>query len=366
MKKLLIVLSAIVLSLNFSAFSQLRVSSGTGNVGIGQNSPSEKLVVAGNLMLENNGKLLIRTTDRYFGLATPSDMGLVNNAQSWLRMGSAMGIAFWGDVGADDQSPTAPQHNMFLNRYGLGIGPGAQAWGGTALYVQGDALASGTFYSNSDSRFKKNIRNITSPLATILKLHGKSFEYNRENFPEKNFDSRVAFGFIAQELKDVLPELVKEDNKGFLSVNYTGIIPYLIEALKEEHAHVESQEIVIKELSHKINDFQSQLTYCCKTEKGKLADTDNFITGSESKLFQNIPNPFKEGTTIEYYIAPGAGESQIFIFDMQGNLLLTYSDLNPGSGTLRIAGNNLNAGMFMYSLVVDGTEVNSKRMILTK
>ena len=54
------------------------------------------------------------------------------------------------------------------------------------------------------------------------------------------------------------------------------------------------------------------------------------------------------------------------MFNMQGNLLLTFNLANNGFGTIEINGSSLSAGMYIYTLTIDGKEVESKRMILTK
>jgi hypothetical protein len=83
-------------------------------------------------------------------------------------------------------------------------------------------------------------------------------------------------------------------------------------------------------------------------------------------LYQNNPNPFSVSTTINYYLDNNASNASILIFDMQGTLLKTVTLSNTGKGSIVISGGELNAGMYMYSLVANGKEVDTKRMILTK
>jgi len=101
------------------------------------------------------------------------------------------------------------------------------------LYVQGNAYATGT-WNSSDIRFKKNVTSIENALSGILRIRGTSFEFRKDEFKDYQFDEGTQFGFIAQELEDVFPELVNTENNGYKSVNYNGMIPVLVEAIKEQ------------------------------------------------------------------------------------------------------------------------------------
>eukprot|EP00957_Ditylum_brightwellii_P021562 1625474-Ditylum_brightwellii.AAC.1 len=67
--------------------------------------------------------------------------------------------------------------------------------------------------NTSDRRFKKDIRPIEDPLGIINNLNGKVYSWRREEFPGRNFDDRPHFGFIAQEVEEVLPDVVGGDDK---------------------------------------------------------------------------------------------------------------------------------------------------------
>ena len=92
------------------------------------------------------------------------------------------------------------------------------------LHVVGEVLAETGFLQRSDARMKENIEPLKDCLNTILRLTGKSFKYKGKD--EKKL------GFIAQEVREVCPELVHEDENG-LSVDVIGVIPILVEALKD-------------------------------------------------------------------------------------------------------------------------------------
>jgi hypothetical protein len=101
------------------------------------------------------------------------------------------------------------------------------------LYVQGNAYATGS-WSSSDIRFKKNITSIENALPGILRIRGTSFEFRKDEFKDYQFDEGTQFGFIAQDLENVFPEVVKTESNGYKAVNYNGMIPVLVEAIKEQ------------------------------------------------------------------------------------------------------------------------------------
>jgi Secretion system C-terminal sorting domain len=99
-----------------------------------------------------------------------------------------------------------------------------------------------------------------------------------------------------------------------------------------------------------------------------LNDKTNLPAEIENKAFtlsQNTPNPFSEKTTINYTIPSNVNKAMLAIFDLNGKMLLQYN-LQQGKNQLTINGNSLSAGMYLYSLIADGQEVLSKRMVLTK
>ncbi len=91
--------------------------------------------------------------------------------------------------------------------------------------------------------------------------------------------------------------------------------------------------------------------------------SDNSQT--EPLLSQNQPNPFSEETLIEFYIPSQSMVSTVYIYDMQGNQIKSYDIPERGNSSITIHGSELNPGMYLYTLIVDGYEVDTKRMILT-
>jgi len=135
-----------------------------------------------------------------------------------------------------------------------------------AAFIDGNLTYTGTLTGPSDIKLKKNIEDLGSSLDLINELHPVSYEY-REEYIRKgvNFSKGLQYGFIAQELEEVLPELVtdqkapifKQDKEGrsipmeyleFKGINYIGLIPVLTGAIKEQQSLINVQKEEIQQL----------------------------------------------------------------------------------------------------------------------
>jgi hypothetical protein len=88
-------------------------------------------------------------------------------------------------------------------------------------------------------------------------------------------------------------------------------------------------------------------------------------TAQKNILYQNTPNPAKEQTIIRYQLADNTKDAAICIFDMQGKMLKKLP-VSSDNDSVTINGYELGQGMFLYSLVVNGQEIDTKKMIITK
>ena len=182
------------------------------------------------------------------------------------------------------------------------------------------------------------------------------------------------FGFIAQELIEIFPEVVnynKEEDA--YSIQYTALIPVLFEGIKEQQAIIDAQSLKLKELETKLANLikadgkiiNATLSPLDDKEMESKAEVEsNALTNAF--LYQNVPNPFSTNTEIKYFIPEGVKDAKLFIFSIQGNLLKTEKISTRGQGSIVINGTALTAGIYLYSLVLEGKEVDTKRMILTE
>jgi hypothetical protein len=96
------------------------------------------------------------------------------------------------------------------------------------------ALSSVDFITTSDERLKENITPIEQPLDIINQMEGHAFNWKETG--------RGSYGFIAQELEKIIPEVVFTDSKGMKSVNYLATISILLEAVKELNTSMKAME----------------------------------------------------------------------------------------------------------------------------
>ncbi len=101
-----------------------------------------------------------------------------------------------------------------------------------------DVTVNGDLVISSDERLKSNIVSLGSTLSKLLLIDGKSYEMK----------GKQKIGVLAQEIQEVFPELVSEDDNEMLAVNYQGLLPVLINALKEQDEKINRLEILVETL----------------------------------------------------------------------------------------------------------------------
>lgn len=106
------------------------------------------------------------------------------------------------------------------------------AFFGSGITVDGQVMGSGAYVDASDARFKTDVAPIRDALNVVTALAGVTYRYRTADFPAKKFSGERELGFIAQQVEDVLPEVVSEDADGFKYVAYARIVPVVVEALK--------------------------------------------------------------------------------------------------------------------------------------
>jgi hypothetical protein len=157
------------------------------------------------------------------------------------------------------------------NTNGIGIlgGGVAAATTGWAGFFNGDVGATGAFFP-SDKRLKRNVNPISGALSIIDKIDPVSYFYNTDLYPNAGFDNRLSYGFIAQDIELVIPEMVKEkplilngtnprntemtaerESGMFKVVNYSLMIPILTQAIKEQQEIIDALEKRIEALEKK-------------------------------------------------------------------------------------------------------------------
>jgi hypothetical protein len=224
------------------------------------------------------------------------------------------------------------------------------------LDVNGAAFSS-SFLTPSDRRFKKDILPIENSLELVRKLKGATYTYKQDEFPTRKFSGGNQYGFVAQELEEVIPEATMINSDGFYAVNYTMLIPVLTEAIKEQDATLTAQEETIALLQAELQDLRNQVM--------DLRSADAAAPTKGYSLMQNSPNPFSNATQISYQLPDGTMGACINVYDLNGRLLQSYP-LTEARGQVDIKGNDLAAGIYIYDLLVGGRQIDVKRMVLNR
>jgi hypothetical protein len=116
------------------------------------------------------------------------------------------------------------------------------------LHVNGSVAGVGNYNNLSDARYKRNVATLDNALDTILHLRGVTFDWKRDT-PGMNFTEGRQIGFLAQEVEQILPELVTTDSRGYKSVAYANVVPVLVEAiktLKKDYQAIQAENAELK------------------------------------------------------------------------------------------------------------------------
>ena len=261
--------------------------------------------------------------------------------------------------------------------------------GPLTFYVAGDGTvySKGSLLTASDESYKENITSINNSLNKIKQIRGVTYklkEQVEETAPTANTlqsdvssrdtlssqfpvpveivnkikaeKKRKKAGFIAQELEEIFPEAVYTLPNGKKAIAYSEIIPLLVEAIKEQQNEIDE-----------LKQAKSIQTRSAISDADEQSDVNSLLDEKlKAKLYSNIPNPFKEQTTISFFIPEASSRASIHIYNLQGKQIKQINIESRGNGSVTINGYELIPGMYMYSLIVDGKEVDTKKMILTE
>jgi hypothetical protein len=215
-----------------------------GNVGIGTTSPAAKLDVAGNGRFISTASYVLEINQNIAN-SDFNDAIFIANTQSGQRVQFGMAT-----TDADGQ-----HHRVSLRAYkGSGLYEGVfgivmrQASSGNhtqrlTLSAAGTLTVDGDVVAFSDARLKENITTIDNAVEKVLAMRGVS--YNRTDESDK---SRKV-GVIAQEIQEILPEVVTTSEDGTLGVAYGNIVGVLIEAIKEQQQQIDELKYLLQTIN---------------------------------------------------------------------------------------------------------------------
>lgn len=301
-------------------------------------------------------------TQGYTTNTNESSIGLVGEAYTNNNTGAAIGV--WGEsYGATSKNfGVVGMLNMTplgAAIYGTTEGSLSYFTTGTyagyfvgSTYIDGDLTTYG-FYNLSDKRLKENVTSLRllergqSPLAKLQNL--EVIEYNLKRPSTKEVSDMRHYGVYAQDLKEIYPDLVKEGQDGYLTVNYIEMVPLLLRSIQELKQELDELKGNSKEQTRSVDNESVHFNAIA---------TDNV-------LYQNTPNPFKEQTIIRFKLSDNVQDANICIFDMTGKTLKKMP-ISSDMDSVSIGGYELGEGMFLYSLIINGQVIDTKRMVISK
>jgi hypothetical protein len=242
-------------------------SNGSSYIQLSHPTASETGILSGNgltnirsaIVFNSDSSIDFRTggnTDRLI-ISKTGNAGLnISSSQALLHLKGTLPSSFDSHIRLESAGASTDYMNMVYDGHtkfrNFGAGDEYQ-WRNAAntiimrLEENGNLTITG-IYSPSDTRLKKNISPLQNSLQKITALGGYKY-----NWIDKTNDNSLQTGLLAQQVEKQMPELVKTDADGVKSVNYHGMIPYLIEAIKELKRE---NEVLKKEIDYLRGKFQ--------------------------------------------------------------------------------------------------------------
>jgi hypothetical protein len=152
----------------------------------------------------------------------------------------------------------APGAEIHLNASGIvaSIGIGTDSVP-EALTVMGNGWFSGDVFIYTDTKAKRNIQTIDGALEKVSKMRGVYYDCRTDELPQLKMPENRQVGFLAQEVKEVVPEIVGENEYGLTGVDYSRITALLVEAVKELKTQNEELKATNEELIQRIEALEN-------------------------------------------------------------------------------------------------------------
>ena len=203
---------------------------------------------------------------------------------------------------------------------------------------------------------------LTPDSITIVELEELGIDVSKLNEAEddivgKQVQDKQHYALSPDELEKVFPDLVYTDKDGGKAINYVEMVPLLVQCINELNARLTTLD------GNKAASRKSGLSN--SDDNTSSLGAASRVSPINAVLYQNTPNPFTAQTEIRFSLPDDAPASYIYIFDMTGKMQRQIP-VNPSQQSVTINGYELSAGIYLYSLVVGGKEIDTKRMIITK
>ena len=253
----------------------------------------------------------------------------------------------------------------------VGIGTTAPAY---LLEVNGTAAkpGGGSWTVASDERLKKNVSAFTDGLEVLTKVKPVWFEYNgKAGMPT----SKTYVGVIAQEMQKIAPYMVgrftHQDTMGkkadYLDYDANALTYILVNAVQEQQGQIEQlkkeKDTYLQEKDAQVAALQAQIDQLKQLLSPASSAQTATETGAGARLWQNVPNPTDGTTRIRYRIPQQARQAQISLYSLKGELLQSFPLTQRGEGELSVNTTSLPEGVYVYRLLVEGKQVDAKKLL---
>jgi Chaperone of endosialidase/Phage T4 tail fibre len=229
---------------NFSGDNNVLTMLSGGNVGVGTPNPSVKLEVNGTIKCTN--------------YILPNDIWINSSDTKGRFYFGVNGRTYYGAQDGHEWRNSGDTGQMFFTNGG-NLGVGTLTPGSYRLYVSGEIYATSDITAYSDIRAKSNLERIPNSLEKIQKLNGYTYDFNTDEPSQTKITNRYS-GLVAQEVEQVLPEVIHKNDDGKLSIAYGNMAGLFVESIKElkkENTELKGENQLLKD---RIIDIESKVS----------------------------------------------------------------------------------------------------------
>jgi hypothetical protein len=227
---------------------------------------------------------------------------------------------------------------------------------------EGDSLrglfdnVSGNYTVTSDRRLKTAVRDLDGAAEGLARLRPRSYR-----FRDRGDEQRRYFGFIAQELETVYPDLVHRDPEtGLRSVSYTELIPVLVAAWQEDRAQAEALEGRVADLERALADTRAALERLAGCAGCPVAPSAEGPIPAGARLEPPVPNPGDGPVRLAWTVPADGAAWTLQVTDARGAVRFERR-LVPGEGRLDAPTADWPAGAYVVTLLREGRAVASRQ-----
>lgn len=240
----------------------------TGNVGIGTSTPDNKLDVNGKISVtESVGNEMVIINDNVWNHGSGAqDFGVggahfimaskETDYESAGFYGDGNVLTLWSPGDSNNGQPSAFIYVCDEDRFDGAVDSNPHNNNSIYAYLN----TAGNWVAASDMNRKEAIAPLSNSLEKILAINGYSYKFKLvQEEIDKGDVSPVSIGVLAQEVKEIIPEVVEVSEDGSHYVSYTEFIPILIEATKEQQEIIETQKAENDSLKQKMLELEKRL-----------------------------------------------------------------------------------------------------------